>query len=59
MQKVVTFPRLLMEHSAFIMYIQIIYMRKEKKGKKFFLHMLGSEPAATSITDVWRIFSTV
>ena len=46
MQKVVTFPLFLMEHPVFIMYIQVMYMRKGKKEKKFFLDMLGSEPAA-------------
>ena len=51
MQKVVTFPLFLMEHPVFIMYIQVMYMRKGKKKKKFFLDMLGSEPAATSITN--------
>ena len=51
MQKVVTFPLFLMEHPVFIMYIQVMYMRKGKKEKKFFLDMLGSEPVATSITN--------
>ena len=51
MQKVVTFPLFLMEHPVFIMYIQVMYMRKGKKEKNFFLDMLGSEPAATSITN--------
>ena len=36
MQKVVTFPRFLMEHPIFIMYIQVMYMRKGKKEKNFF-----------------------
>ena len=51
MQKVVTFPLFLMEHPVFIIYIQVMYMRKGKKEKFFFLDMLGSEPAATSITN--------
>ena len=46
MQKVVTFLRFLMKHPVFIMYIQVMYMRKGKKEKIIFLDMLGSEPAA-------------
>ena len=51
MQKVVTFVCFLMEHPVFIMYIEVMCMTKEKKKKNFFLDMLGSEPAATSITN--------
>ena len=40
-----------MEHPVFIMYIEVMCMTKEKKKKNFFLDMLGSEPAATSITN--------
>ena len=36
MQKVVTFPLFLMEHPVFIMYIQVMYMRKGKKEKNNF-----------------------
>ena len=59
MQKVVTFPCFLMEHPVFIMYIQVMYMRKGKKEKKIFFGYARIRTRGTSITNFLRIFSTV
>ena len=59
MQKVVTFPLFLMKHPVFIMYIQVMYMRKGKKEKKMFFGYARIRTRDHLHHKFWRIFSTV
>ena len=59
MQKVVTFPLFLMEHPVFIMYIQVMSMRKGKKEKKNFFGYARIRTRGHLDHKFWRFFSTV